>query len=452
MGDRMKQELRMFPHTLIVLFALAASSLSFAAITDDDVAAARRAADYAEAVSRQKVAEKSAAEADAAINNAQAAAQVTLSTSETALDKSKVDLYKSLLPTAPDPTKYKVTAPTAPNLSGTATSQIVDSILHKNDGLVAKLVDGIVKTLPSPSATLLLEDARTRTSVALYKSTKAFLEANAVDIEKQTKALQAELVKKPAAVGQYQLKFASPGLLLGISAASSIGEVAASFATILKTQYGATTVDRATAMDTLVFSAVLAGLSGKADIVDPDAIIDPKTDQSLTNPGGTPPPPNTLLGMQARLAKAISEANTLLDAANARIQEQIDAAKKAKTEDFKSPIEAPAKRLNDIVAATSKQLAALYAADGQGVVPLDVSQKGERIVELLGKGNVFVLSVKVLSSDVDTVASDALFKGLHIGMASSSVGRWRLAKPDGTIAGSGVAHVYRPWTDVALPR
>lgn len=54
----------------------------------------------------------------------------------------------------------------------------------------------------------------------------------------------------------------------------------------------------------------------------------------------------------------------LLDTANARTQEQTDAANKAKTKDFKSPIEELAKKLNDLVAATSKQLSALYAADG----------------------------------------------------------------------------------------
>lgn len=450
------------PHVTSVLstLLLCVATTPVLAVTDDDLAAAKRDADYAEAIKRQKLAEKEAADAAAAIVEANNKARLATEKAELDADKARTDYYKSLLPTPPDPKKYSLAAPAAPNYPATATYRNVIAIQDKDNGLVVKLSKAIDAALTSDKVctdkpkTVILEDPKTKPSIGLYKTTMVFV----VDADNQLKAQTAALKKglEEMVVSGYRL-YSAPAVLGALGIISNLGETVISFASILRTQYGAATQSQTTSIDSLLATSVLGHLAGSRSIIDPDAVIDVPLDKTLTTPWddpttNAPASSNTLLGLSAKLGSTMREARKLLDSANERIKKDTEAAKKADPKTtFVSQFEKPVQQLAALVDSTNKQLLALYTSDAQGGIPFDIAQKGEAIAVTMASSCAYVLSLKAIASDVDTVAADGIFKGYRVSMATNSVARWKVVRPNGTLLGSGIEYSYSPWSKIQFP-
>lgn len=452
------------------------------AVTDDDVAAAKREAAYAEAIKQRKVAEKDTADAAAALAEAQSKARLATEKAELDADKARTDYYKSLLPTAPDPTKYLIAAPSSPNLTATATYRNMEAIQDTKNGLTSNISQLIVKAINEDKSCkkteklILLEDSKIKPSIGLYKITLVFLG----DANNQIETKSGELKKLLDNPISQRNDFAESSSLAP-AVLSSLAETAISFANILRTQYITATASQTTLVDSMLTASVVGLIKNNINVMDPNAVIDTPLDQALLSSRNINPSflllnnsnepseriaspantktdadlssnSNTLLGASALLMSNILEARKLMDSANERIKKDTDAArKKGPKSTFVSPLEKPVQELTALIELTHKQLLAFYLADAQGGIPFDIAQKGEIITEKLKMACVYILTLEVLSSDVDTIAADGLFKGYRVSMATNTAARWRLVMPNGIILATGVENTYTPWSKVQIP-
>lgn len=406
------------------------------AVTPEELADAKREAEYYEA-------KKDTAIAAAELAEAQSQARLASEKAELDADKARSDYYKSLLPTAPDPQKYAITPPASVSLLATANYRNIEAIKYPKKGLtsnISKLIsDAIAEhescnkpNEPNKPKLIFLEDSKIKSSVGLYKVTMVFL--NDANKQISTKKKDLEKALNPPKIDTANISPLAPDILF------SLAETAVSFAKILKTQYLTATKDLKPLADDMLSASVIGELiKRKIPVMDTEAITDTPLDPALLSgveSNQANPPNGTLLGASALLMKNIIEAKGLLAKPINMPNKNAEAAKK---------------ELTELIELTHKQLLTFYIIDAQGGVPFDIAQKGEVISDKLKTDCVYTLTLKVLSSDVDTVAADGLFKGYRVSMATNTAARWKLVLPDGNILASGVENVYTPWSRVQIP-
>lgn len=430
----------------------------------------KRIADYWEAVKRESDAKKAIAEAQVTIANAEAAAKAALAKAEADADKAKLDYLKAQLPSIPDPAKYKLAAPTAPNVAATAskmTFKEVKTLSEKiasaieaqlKDLAASKTTPPAVATTPpattttaeaAPSAAgatashkslLLPEDARTRTLIALSRAVREMLDQANKRLAGEGDRLDAKVAGRIA-----------PRSAIFLPALSALGELVLSYATILRTQYGFTTVSQTSLAEAVLRSNVLGKLAASRDIqiIEPDAII-PVT----PSPGTTFPELDKLTALQKtidvvgeKVRSAAQKVEALRRSAPGLPEDQKKAALKLAEE-----IEVMATALTTSADQVNKALAALYVADAQGNTALDSALRGGMLDQKLQSSpHSYVFSLKAAASDVDTLAANRFFSGLHVGVGSNTIAHWRLTSIDGVIRGSASDQQDSPLEKVKLP-
>ena len=428
-----------------------------------DVDEARRRADYFDQLKREAEAKKAIADADAAAAASAANAQSAKTKVEADADKAKVDYYKSLLPTPPDPSKYKIAAPTAPKVAATAANLV----FVEADALSAEVTTAVVAAIKQPlcvaqaaavapaaapaakpGVAIVPDDPKTRTLIAVSRATRAALDAATTRLERERKALAAETAKPPGGGGA----LAVPVLPL----VSSLLETAVSFASILRTQYGFETTSETALAESVFQAKVYQRLVGNAciQVLDPDAIL-------TLVPAGGPNPPE-LVALE-KLAAELRDSRAQARLATDRAGELRDTAPKPADEKNKATaakrdaylqqansLDARVKSLTAFADETDKSVAALYAVDAQGSSPIDAAIRGGKLSDAMSGKAAYTLALKATSSDVDTIAADGLFRGLRVGVASNTVVRWRLTDSNGMVVSVGSVQHASPLKRIAL--
>jgi hypothetical protein len=81
---------------------------------------------------------------------------------------------------------------------------------------------------------------------------------------------------------------------------------------------------------------------------------------------------------------------------------------------------------------------ALLVVDAQSNTPFDAARRGEALADTLSKvSRTLTLTLKVIASDADTVATDRLFGGLKVFAGNTTIARWKLTGSNGVVVGSG---------------
>lgn len=359
-------------------------------------------------------------------------------------DKAQVEAVKAGLPTPPDPTKYKIDKPAAPALNATIARLTFTQANQLANGFadsIARSIAPFVNDKPDPVAlakvALLADDAKARTLLAVADATKEGL----LSVDARLKASTNELKGKKA--NQPFPAFA-PGALLTIG---SLLENVLAYATILRTQYAFTSVSTVTAAEAALQAVVQGRLTGmNLKVVDTDALL-PLAANSSELAGG-------LKNLRGSISSARKEAtdsgNWVKDRRETVPVGETEAAKKSRLKSA-DDVERLAEALGKIADDADKFVAALFVVDTQGNTPFNASQRGEALAGTLNKSDrTLTLTVKVITSDADTAATDGIFAGFKVYAGNATVARWKLVDRDGVVVGAGADMLSSAPTRIAL--
>jgi hypothetical protein len=433
-------------------------ALPRAVYADADLDAAKARADLQEQLKRESDAKAAMAKNQADIANAEASAKASLAKAQADALKARQDYYQSMIP---DPSKYKIPAPSAPKLAGSGTRMSFDetSPLAASIGETVRRAAGAGAASASDasvcdgnSISIVRADAGTRTLLALSMTTRTTLDVVTRKLAFQRTSLETLLSGKP-------VKAAA----LEFGAAVALGELAASFATILKPQYAFDTMNEATTAGPVLQAKVYGALSANpcVRVVEPDAIL---TLVDLPAPGqnvplGTLPDELQLVhdlqqeieADRKTIKSAEAKVTELLDAAAALKKDKKTAAAASKLSLQAEQIQGASKALATTVDDVEKSLAAMFAADAQGNTPIDSAVRGGVLRRAMVGRPTFSLTLKAISSDVDVVAKDCLFCRLKVELASNTIVSWQLIDDAGRVRSSGAIRKDTPLTRVELP-
>ncbi len=334
-------------------------------------------------------------------------------------DKAVFDSVKAGLPTPPDPAKYKIDKPAAPALGAT-----IGRLTYQQ---AAKLAAKIGPKIAAAAAgnTLVADDAKVRTLMAMGTATKEGLLTAQSGLDGQTKALQGRMKDQPMTA------FAT-GTALAIG---SLLENLLAYATILRTQYGFATVSSTTNAEATLTALVLGQLAERLSFVDADGALPQANSEVAGRLGGLR---HTILTARAAIGDAARWSKERRDAAPSGTTDAEKAASRAANARAADEVDRLAEALGKAVDEAQKLTAALFVVDAQGNTAYDAAQRGEALTKTLtGAGKVMTLTLKVVSSDVDTVATDGLFRGFKVYAGNTTIGRWKLVDSTGKLISAG---------------
>jgi hypothetical protein len=382
----------------------AAESKKAAAIAAADAAAA--ASKAANDLAKNKAeSDKSKADADKAKADA---------------DKAVFDSVKAGLPTPPDPTKYKIDKPSAPALGATIGRLTYEQAVGLADKIGPKVV-----TAAAAGSTLVADDAKVRTLMAMGTATKEGLLTAQSGLDGQTRALQDRMKAQP------RTAFAT-GTALAIG---SLLENVLAYATILRTQYGFATVSATTNAEATLTALVLGQLAGQLSFVDAEGALPQANSEVAGRLAGLR---NAILAARTAIGEAARWSKERRAAAPSGTTDAEKAASRANNTREADEVDRMAEALGKAVDEAQKLTAALFVVDAQGNTAFDAAQRGEALTKTLsGAAKVMTLTLKVVSSDVDTVATDGLFRGLRVSAGNTTIARWKLVDSTGKLIGAG---------------
>lgn len=428
-----------------VIMTLSVSPTDAQTQTDADQAKLR--ADYADALKREAESKKAAAVAEADAANAAQAARAALAKSETDADKAKLDYYKAMAPSAPDPSKYKIAAPTAPIVAGTAARMAYMEATHVSGEVAKAILEALKTDLATADVLILPEDPKTRTLISLSRALREALDQARARLVNERLDLDRKMTQQPTA------------LIAGaaIPVLASIAETVLSYANILRTQYAFGTSSQTSLAEIVLQAKVQETLvaTSKIKVIEPDAIV-----AMMASGAKQPPELDRLRALQTELGASRQK---VIDAGGVAAQLRANAPKpkddkdKAATDQraaalkLADDIDAKAKTVAAAAEEVDKMLATLYIADAQGNTPLDSALRGGMLNDMLASGKAYMLSLKAVSSDVDTIAADGLFRGLRVAVASNTVARWRLTGLDGVVKSVGAVQKNSQLERIKLP-
>jgi len=334
-------------------------------------------------------------------------------------DKAVFDSVKAGLPAPPDPTKYKIEKPAAPALGATIgrlTYQQAVKLAGKIGPKVAAAAAG---------STLVADDAKVRTLMAMGTATREGLLTAKSGLDGQIEALQNRMK------GQPMTAFSS-GTALAIG---SLLENVLAYATILRTQYGFATVSATTNAEATLTASVLGQLAGQLSFVDADGALPQASSEVAGRLGGLR---NTILTARTAISDAARWSKERRDAAPVGTTDAEKAAFRAANTRAADEVDRLAEALGKAVDEAQKLTAALFVVDAQGNTAYDAAQRGEALTKTLTSGGkVMTLTLKVISSDVDTVATDGLFSRFKVYAGNTTIGRWKLVDSTGKLISAG---------------
>jgi hypothetical protein len=334
-------------------------------------------------------------------------------------DKAVLESVKAGLPTPPDPAKYKIEKPAAPALGAT-----IGRLTYQQAAKLADKISPKVATAATGS-TLVADDAKVRTLMAMGTATKEGLLTAQSGLDGQTRALQDRMK------GQPMTAFAT-GTALAIG---SLLENVLAYATILRTQYGFASVSATTNAEATLTALVLGQLAGKLNFVDADGALPQDNSEVAGRLGGLR---NAILTARTAISDAARWSKERRDATPAGTTEAEKAASRAANTRAADEVDRLADALGKAVDEAQKLTAALFVVDAQGNTAYDAAQRGEALTKTLtGGGKVMTLTLKVVSSDVDTVATDGLFRGFKVYAGNTTIGRWKLVDSTGKLISAG---------------
>ena len=422
--------------------------------TQADVDAAKLRADLAEQVKREAEAREAAVKADAEAAAAGDTARATAAKAQTDADKAKADYLKSLLPTAPDPSKYRVAIPGVPQVTATASGMTYDEAHAIALDIAAALAQKLDQRACS-SEIIIAEDAKNRGLVTLYRSTSSFLTVANVRLTNAAADVRRRL--KPAD----QRTAASAAIIP--AAVSSLAEMAVAYANILKTQYASSAGSLTATADDVIAAKVCGKLQerAKAIFIDPDQMI-----VIVPDPDNLAPSDPKLLGQLKTLKLSINDARAAVSEAMVESAKRRSSAPTPTGDDDKRGTEARKKALADAdeIDAAAKELTAkcddvdkaitsMFTPDAQGATVFDTSLRGELLSKRIADKSscTFVISTKVVASNYDVFAADSLFRGLRAAVSSETITKYRMSMPDGTVLVSGALSKNTSLKRVAIP-
>ena len=370
-------------------------------------------------------ADKAAADADKArvdVDKAKADASKASADADKAkadADKATFDSVKAGLPTPPDPAKYKIEKPAAPALGATIgrlTYQQAVKLAAKIGPKVASAAAGSI---------LVADDVKVRTLMAMGTATKEGLLTAKSGLEGQTKSLRERMADQPTTAFAVGTALAIGSLLENVLA----------YATILRTQYGIASASATTNSEAALTALVLAQLAGQVTFVDADGALPQASSNISGQLGGLR---TTILTARGVVADAARWSKERRDAAPKGTTEVEKAASRAANVKAADEVDRLAEALGKAVDEAQRLTAALFVVDAQGNTAYDAAQRGEALASTLAEGGkVMTLTLKVISSDVDTVATDRLFSGLKIYAGNTTIGRWKLVDSTGKLVSAG---------------
>lgn len=417
------------------------------ALTQADVDQAKLSADYAEALKREAEAKKAAAVAEADAANATQASRAALAKSETDAEKAKLDFYKAMAPSAPDPSKYKIAAPTAPVVAATTARMAYSESADISTEVAKKILTALETDIKAGQVLILPDDPKARTLISLSRALREALDQARNRLVNERLDLEAKMAEKPT--------FLIAGAAIPVLA--SIAETVLSYANILRTQYAFTTSSQTPLAETVLQAKVQEILvaSSNVKIIEPDAIV-----AMMANGVTQPPELQRLKALQTELGNTRQK---VIDAGGIAEQRRANAPKPKDDKDkaaadqraavlkLADDIDAKAKAVAAAAEEVDKMLAILYIADAQGNTPLDSALRGGMLNDMLVSSKAYMLSLKAVSSDVDTIAADGLFRGLRVAVASNTVARWRLTGLDGVVKSIGAVQKNSQLERIKLP-
>jgi hypothetical protein len=236
----------------------------------------------------------------------------------------------------------------------------------------------------------------------------------------------------------------------------AVGELAASFATILKSKYAFDTVSQTTLAGGVLAAKVYEALASDpcTSVLEPDAILSLATlscDAEKIDADWAEELKHVwwlceeVVQDRATVKKAFAEATGRLQKQDSKGRKNQDLEASAKK------LEDGAKRLSDLADDAEKSLTALFALDAQGNSLIDAAIRGGILRDILKGTGVFSLTLKTLSSDVDVVARDCLFCTLRVNLASNTVVSWLLVDHKGKVRTTGAIRKDTPMERIQLP-
>jgi len=227
-----------------ILFAMFAVLNARAQTSELDAAKIR--ADISEQIRKEAENNAAIAKAQAESANWAASTKAALDKAEADAAKAKSDFYQTAVP---NPEAYKIADPKAPKLNATAARLT----FANTSSLARDAADDVLKAVQKAlqlgaqceksQATVVINDPKLRTLLALSTATRRSLVQAGAEIERRA----AELEKQTKGVSEGDDRMVIMGAAGGIVAASSLAELAVSFARILKSQYAFDSIDKATA-------------------------------------------------------------------------------------------------------------------------------------------------------------------------------------------------------------
>lgn len=368
-------------------------------------------------------AEKAKAEADKAKTDADKA-KVEAGKAKFEVEKAEIEAFKAGLPTPPDPTKYKVDKPSAPTLNATVGRLTFEQAKTLAGNLAPKIFE------KAQDKILVGDDGRLRALTALATATSESLTLVSADVTDRHRRLDDRLG------GQPKVASATAALAIG-----SLLENVLAYATILRTQYGFGTASTSANAEAALVALVLDAKPATTTFVDMDGVF--------------PQASSDLAKKLELLKKNLADARTLLAESPRRSRELREKAPDGATDAEKAASKAAnAKAADDAGPLTEalaksvdeahKFVAGILVVDAQGTSPFDAAQRGETLKATLAAKSVATLSLKVISSDADTVATDRLFSGFKVFVGTSTVARWKVVDSTGVLLGAGADMVGNP--------
>lgn len=421
--------------------------------TSADLDAARLRAEIAEQNKKEAEANAAVVKAQADAANVAASSKAALTKAEADAAKATSDYYQSIVP---DPDKYKIADPKAPKLNASAARLAFwdASALARDVGAEARTAArkglSLDATCATPQITVLVSDPKVRALLAASTATRQSLAQAADQVDRRRVALE-EMLQEKLSIFITELS----GTILGLS---TLGELAASFAKILKSQYAFESLNQTPAAEAVFKAAVASAMLEDTCL----QMLDAESVLALTGtPGGQIP---AELAALARLEASMEKARAAIKTANARAEALRGEAGKIKTDKDKEAaetkagllqqagdIETAAKALGVLLDEREKAVAALYAADAQGNTALDAAIRGGLLLDRLNTSVARVLSLKLVGSDVDVYAKDGLFRSLSVGMGSHTAVTWQVTDAGGRVLATGARNTATPLTAVRLP-
>lgn len=336
-------------------------------------------------------------------------------------DKAAIETVKAGLPAAPDPSKYKIDKPTAPNLAAT-----VGRLTYDQAVLLAASMSADINT-KAAGKTLLPDDAKVRTLMAMGTATKEALLTAKTGLDGQVNAVKDKINQNPATA------FA-PGVALAIGA---LAENILSYAYILRTQYGFTTASVSSNAEAALTALVLQkAIAGGITVIDADGAL-PQNPSDISNQLGSLR--NSIKTARDTVLAAGSESKKRRDAAPVGADDAAKAANRAANIKFADELDRLADTLGKTIDEAQKLAAALFVVDAQGNIPFDLAQRGETLAATLSGKSIATLTLKVITSDADTVATDGIFRGFKVYAGNTTVARWKLVDSKGVVIGAGAS-------------